>query len=151
MGFPLDGRRQCGYEYRALTVDVGMKHGPDKWLSPCLYSRCQAIVSANVRADPIKCPKFRGASVVPLVDSDHWWGSRRGIPELPGFGAADGGVLHPPEAAQAADAVPVCRALGLRPPVVASVALAAPPFSAAPRPTRSPSSVFGSRPPPRQV
>lgn len=90
-----------------------MKHGPGKWLSPCVCSRCQAIVSANVRVDPPKCPKFRGTSVVLPVDPDHGWGSRRCIPELPGVGTADRGELRPPEAPQAADAVPVCRAVGL--------------------------------------
>ena len=60
-----------GYEARALTVGVGMKHGADTWLSPCSCSRCQAIVSANVRADPIKCLTCRGRSVVPLVDPSH--------------------------------------------------------------------------------
>jgi RNA polymerase subunit RPABC4/transcription elongation factor Spt4 len=71
MGFLVDGRCQCGYESRGLTVGVGMKHGPDTWLSPCACGRCQAIVAANVRAAPITCPKCRGKSVVPLVDPDH--------------------------------------------------------------------------------
>jgi len=71
MGFLLDGRCQCGYEIGGLAVGVGMKHGPDTWLSPCACGRCRAIVSANVRAAPITCPKCRGRSVVPLVDPDH--------------------------------------------------------------------------------
>lgn len=71
MGFLLDGRCQCGYECRSLTVGVGLKHGPDTWLSPCACARCREIISANVRAEPIACPTCRRTSVVPLVDPDH--------------------------------------------------------------------------------
>jgi len=68
MGFLLDGTCACGHAVRGLTVGVGMKHGPETWLSPCACARCRAIVSANVRADPVTCPKCRSKSVVPLVD-----------------------------------------------------------------------------------
>lgn len=70
MGFLLNGRCQCGYEPRRLTVGVGMKHGFDTWLSPCACGRCREIVATNVFAVPITCPTCRGTTVVPLVDPD---------------------------------------------------------------------------------
>lgn len=69
MGFLLDGLCECGYATRGLTVGVGLRHGPETWLSPCACPRCREVVTANVRATPITCPTCRGQAV-PLVDPD---------------------------------------------------------------------------------
>jgi len=71
MGFLLDGSCPCGHGVRGLRVGVGMKHGPGTWLSPCICGRCRKIVSANVRADLIACPKCRSKPIVALVDPAH--------------------------------------------------------------------------------